>query len=140
MRLLSPCAKLAGADELFILDEEICRGGIESDKPLTLILHPIMYKSPLPPGQYRLRLWMADRSSTATGQRVFSVTACGKSSRLAAKPDRIDIFKETGQANRPLTRGYVVDAGPEGEVEVTLTPIVGKALLCGAVLEPVSGK
>jgi hypothetical protein len=48
----------------------------------------------------------------------------------------MDIFKEVGQANRVLARSYPVTVAPGGEVEVTLTPLVGKATLCAAVLEP----
>jgi hypothetical protein len=59
----------------------------------------------------------------------FGPTSHGKSSRLVLERDRIDIFKETGQANRSLTRSYPVEVGPDGEVEITLTPIVGRAIL-----------
>jgi hypothetical protein len=135
-------AKVSTAGGPAGMDEGLCRSGIESDKPLALTLGPIMHKSPLRPGQYRLRLWMLDPASTAAGQRVFSVKAYGKSSREMStiEPDRIDIFRETGQANRPLTRSYGVVVGPDGEVEITLTPIAGKVILCAAVLEPVPGE
>ena len=39
---------------------EICRAGIESDKPIQLTLRPIMGKGALSKGDYRLRLLMLD--------------------------------------------------------------------------------
>ena len=49
---------------------------------------------------------------------------------------RLDIFQEVGRANRVLTRRYPVSLALGGEVEVTLTPRVGKAILSAAALEP----
>jgi hypothetical protein len=57
--------------------EEICRSGIESDKPITLKLSPILHKASLPPGKYEVRLLTVDPSSTARGQRVFTVSIRG---------------------------------------------------------------
>ena len=110
------------------------RGGIESDKPVTIAIRPILHKAPLRPGVYRLRLWMLDPDSTAPGQRLFTVSI--SSASTASMVNRVDIFKETGRANRILERSYPVAVGPDGAVEVTLTPVAGKAVLCGAILEP----
>ena len=61
--------------------EEVCRAGVEIDKPLMLNLMPIMDRdgrrgpkgSSLPAGRYRVELIMADTTSTAAGQREFKV-------------------------------------------------------------------
>ena len=65
-------AKIARGGNSAADDEDLCRSGIESNKPLTLRLHPILYAAPLPAGRYRLRLWMVDPTSTAAGQRLYS--------------------------------------------------------------------
>ena len=258
--------KVATTGEPAAADEDMFHRGIESDKPLTLTLQPILYKAPLPPGQYTLTLSMLDPTSTAAGQRVFEVSIGGgmpceyyafepvqagylrlechgnsdnswnsirevrlgslardgkaplavasgsvkgypaehaidglpetrwavqgrnewiqfrldpqavtrglgiswygdgkrqarfevsvspdgqrwtkvSNLRPAAEPavaaDRVDIFQALGRANRVLTRRYPVRVVPGGEVKVTLTPLVGKATLCAAVLEPLSAK
>jgi hypothetical protein len=121
------------------VQDEICRTGIESDRPLQLVLQPIMARDsrgktkpvPLPAGQYRLRLIMLDPISTAAGQRVFSVSANG-----ATVEDRLDLFASTGGSRRVLERNWPVKLDRPGCVTVTLTPIRGKAMICGAVLEP----
>jgi len=109
--------------------DEIARTGIETDKPLSFKLRPIMHKALLPPGDYRLRLLLLDPDSTAAGQRVFTV-AIGNTSST------VDIFQETGGANRLLERVYPVTLRAPGEVAVTLTPVKGHAMISGAVLEP----
>jgi hypothetical protein len=57
--------------------EDVCRSGIESDRPIRIRLHPILSagdRGPgTPAGKYRVRLWMLDPGSTAPGQRVFDV-------------------------------------------------------------------
>jgi hypothetical protein len=124
--------------------EEICRGGIASDRPIRLLVRPIMgredrYEPPplmLSAGRYRLHLLFIDPHSTAEGQRTFDVTIrAGKSSD--GKPDRIDVFKECGQANRIHQRDYEITLDKPGDVEVKLQPVLGKAILSGIVLEPI---
>jgi hypothetical protein len=88
----------------------------------------------LPAGKYRLELLMLEPKSTGPGQRVFNVTV----SKPAVETDRIDIFKQTGQANRILVRRYPITLEEPGLVDVIAEPVEGKALLCGAILEPVS--
>ena len=118
---------------------EIGRTGIATDQPLTLAFRPIMAKDshgkakslPLPPGDYRLRLLFLDPESTAPGQRVFDVT-------VAETPaQRVDIFQRAGAANRVVELVYPATLKAFGAVFLTLTPVKGQALLCGAVLEPV---
>jgi len=50
--------------------------------------------------------------------------------------DRIDIFSLAGESNRIVVRDYDVSLGQSGTVRLTLTPLHGRALICGAVLEP----
>jgi len=74
-------AKVSRDAALPAMCEEICRSGIESDKPISLTLGPIMVyggrgkgkPAPLPAGDYRLRLFVLDPTSNRTGQRVFDV-------------------------------------------------------------------
>ena len=113
------------------IDAGLFRSGIESEKPLTLAIQPILYKTALPPGRYTLSLSMLDATSTAAGQRIFEVSVSG-----GAACDRVDVFQAAGGANRVLTLRYPVSLAVGGEVKVTLTPRVGKAILCAAVLEP----
>jgi hypothetical protein len=132
---------LTRPDDLPPTCEEICRAGMESDHPVTLILHPIVPKRNSQPRKtpgvsthaapYRLRLWMLDPSSTAAGQRVFVVAVDGTPIR-----ERIDIFAKTGAPCRVLEQTYAVNFDPTASLTVTLTPEIGKALLCGIMLEP----
>jgi hypothetical protein len=117
--------------------EEICRNGIESDKSVTITLRPIMARGgrgqanlcELPAGRYRIELLMLDPHSTGLGRRLFDVSVNGET-------DRIDIFKQTGRANRILVCAYTVALERPGRLNVTLEPVKGKVLLCGAVLRP----
>ena len=118
---------------------ELCRSGIESDQPITLALQPILRKAALPPGNYRLRLWMLDPTSSRLGPTDLQRgnQQFGPSPRRYASPvDRIDIFHETAGANVIVERSYPVAVGSAGEVQLTLTPVVGKAVLCAAAPEP----
>lgn len=73
--------------------------------------------------------------------KLWTVPARSRSS--AAKPaltlaERLDIFAEAGASNRPLERTFPVCLPSPGRITLTLTPVTGKALICGAMLEPVS--
>ncbi len=117
---------------------EISQTGIESDKPLTLAFRPILAKDTsgrkqavsLLPGAYRLRLLLLDPDSTGPGQRVFEVKVAD------APADQVDVFQRAGGARRVVALVYPVVLKSAGSVDVTLTPLKGKAILCGAVLEP----
>jgi rhamnogalacturonyl hydrolase YesR len=115
--------------------DELCRSGIESEKPLALALQPILHPATLQPGRYTLCLWMLDPTSTAAGQRVFDVSVRAAAGP-ASIPDRIDIFKETGRTGRVLVRSYPIQVTRGGEVQVRLTPVAGKVVVCAAALEP----
>ena len=127
-----PLSSLPTNNAALAAESEVCQSGIEITKPLTLTLRPVMAKAqPLPPGDYRLRLFVADSDSTAPGQRVFEV----KVASLSA--DRVDVFNRAGKANRIVELTYPVTLKSAGAVEVELTPVKGSVILCGAVLEPV---
>lgn len=117
---------------------EIGRAGIQSGTPLTLAFRPILTwdshgtseSAPLPPGSYRLRLLVLDPDSTGPGQRLFDVKVAD------ASPEQVDVFQRAGGARRIAALDYSVTLKSAGAVDVTLTPVKGTAILCGAVLEP----
>jgi hypothetical protein len=109
--------------------DEICRSGIESDQALAFKVRPNAHPSCLPAGDYTLRLVLADPFSKAAGERVFSVTL----NRVAQ--GEIDIFKEAGRTGKIVERVYPVRLDKPGFVEVALTPVKGKVLANGVVLE-----
>ncbi|MBI5687039.1 MAG: hypothetical protein HZC54_18365 [Verrucomicrobia bacterium] len=131
-------AQETGATTFFAsrVGNEICRSGIESDKPIVLALRPIAGGkkdiSTLPVGDYQLRLLMVDPFSKAAGQRVFSVSVNGK-----VAEDRVDVFAGSGGNRRVFERAWPVKLDKAGCVTVTLTLVKGTALVCGAVLEPI---
>ena len=115
---------------------EIGHGGIEITQPVTLTLSPIMAgdnrgrEKSLAAGDYLLRLLLRDPGATAAGQRVFEV-------KVADLPaDRVDIFSCGGGAGRMVKLTYPVTLKSAGAVALTLMPVTGNAILCGAVLEP----
>ncbi|MCX7010516.1 MAG: discoidin domain-containing protein [Kiritimatiellaeota bacterium] len=73
------------------------------------------------------------------GQHWRTVKNFHTAETLASGPEtRMDIFAQAGGQNRILEWIWPVKLPRPGCVTVTLTPVVGKALLCGAVLEPVA--
>jgi hypothetical protein len=122
---------------------EVCRAGIETAQPIRLTLRPLMSKGALAQGRYRLRLFMLDPTSTAAGQRVFTVSTDTEASTPTATSsppsttDRVDIFQATGRANQVLERSYRLGLASPGVVNVRLTPQKGAALVCAAILEPI---
>lgn len=137
---------------------EVFRTGLVSNEPLRLTLRPIMPHGsrkrvkpvPLVAGKYLLTLWMVEPSATGPEQRVFEVrinseVEGSKGSQVAhekadAEPqlDRVDLFKRAGGRKRAVAISYPVTLTSPGAVTVTLTPIRGQALICGAVLRPTS--
>jgi hypothetical protein len=145
--------KLTRGAELPDAWEEIGRTGIESDQPLSFTMGPILARgsrgrggsSKLPPGDYRLRLLFLDPTATAPDQRVFDIAIDGqwtpvqnlrRNSEAMRLADRVDIFRLAGRSSTLVERSYNVTVGQAGAVRLTLTPVHGKALICGAVLEP----
>jgi hypothetical protein len=119
--------------------EEVFRTGVESDKPVTIRIAPILRDKHkragmqfLPTGQYNLTLMFLERDATAAGQRVMEIEVDG------ARPQQaeVDIFQQAGGRNRALAIEFPVDLIEPGNLKVTLTPIAGRALVCGAVLAP----
>ncbi|MBI5393946.1 MAG: hypothetical protein HZA91_01480, partial [Verrucomicrobia bacterium] len=131
-----------GAKEFAVpaVRDEICRTGVENDKAFTFALGPIMTRgsggkgkaASLPSGNYRLRLLLLDSTSTASSQRVFDVKV------MDGRADRVDIFQLAGGAKRVVELILPIELKSPGTVNVTLTPVKGRALVCGAVLEPVA--
>ncbi len=121
--------------------EEICHTGIESDKPITVTMQPIMAKGGrgqanvvvLPTGKYRLTLLMLNPPEAEP--RAFDVQI---GAGQAAIVDRVEITRQTAGANGIFMRSYPVELQRPGRVDVVLKPIVGKVNLCGAILEPLS--
>jgi len=115
---------------------EVGHRGIEITRPLTLTFSPIMAgdnrgrEKSLAAGDYRLHLLLRDPGATAAGQRVFEV-------KVADLPaERVDFFSRGGGAGRMVKLTYPVTLKSAGAVALTLTPVTGNAILCGAVLEP----
>jgi len=131
-------------------DKEIGRNGVQSAKPIILTVQPmtggdlcpnvyqqnLMKEPDLCPGNYRLRLLFLDPDSTASGQRVFNVEVKTQPAGKAGDPiDAVDVFKEAGGKNRVCERVIPVVLEHSGKVTVTLTPVTGKAVISGLVLE-----
>ena len=130
--------------------EEIGLTGVASTGPLTLALRPIMAvdsrqkakPASLPAGDYRVRLLWLEPDEVAAGQRLFDVAlrVSATNPDAAFTPlERVDVVKLAGGPRRLIERSYPfhLEATRGGGVEVRLTPVQGKALLCGAVVEPV---
>jgi hypothetical protein len=112
--------------------DEIARHGLESDKPITLTLRPIVHKAPLPAGKYRLRLLAADPSSTAAGQRVFAVQM--KATGAAGGPVRYSFAPTRAKFVRLLCRGNSVNDW-SSIVEVASPALAGGASASTSVKE-----
>ncbi|MEI6193633.1 MAG: hypothetical protein WCS42_04810, partial [Verrucomicrobiota bacterium] len=117
---------------------EVGRTGVELTQPFKLTLRPILASSnldkakslPLLAGDYRLRLLFRNSDSTLSGQRILEV----KVSDLPT--DRVDLVCQKSEVNHLVELVYPVTLKSAGAVDLTLTPVKGKAILCGAVLEP----
>ena len=147
--------------EVDLIRKEICQTGIETEQPITLPIRPIITKGDrgklkpecLPAGNYELTLLCVDPTESSAGDNVFnidiSITDSGKDSQESAHPvkstprttlasDRIDIRKAAGGSNRVCLLSYNVGLTSASALELTLTPVRGKARICGAVLTPVT--
>jgi hypothetical protein len=132
--VLPPDAKVTLGANLPRMDEEICRAGIESDQPIQVTLGPVMGGAALPKGDYRVSLLFVEPSANAEGQRMFDLSLGGN---LAAPVrERLDIFHLAGGRQRVVERAYTVKVLPPGKLVLTLTPATGKALISGAVVQP----
>lgn len=140
-------AKETGAETFRVPDaaDGIGRSGIESGQPIILKMGPIYdhAKKPvsMPAGDYRLRVLMLDPTSTAAGQREFSITASiaddgTKTAAPATLAERVDVFAEAGGRQRLLERVFDLKLRTPSHVTVTLKPLKGKSLISGLALEP----
>ncbi len=135
--------KITRRKEVPAIYEEICRNGIKSDKPVTIRMQPIMTKGGrgsvnpgrVPAGRYRLELLMLDPESTGPGQCILKIAVSNLRANLTT--DEIDIFKQTGRAYCVLVCAYGIRLEEPCAVDVTIEPVKGKVILCGAVLDPV---
>jgi len=127
------------------VEQEICQTGIMIDKTTHLRLSTIMNK-PLIAGNYQVHLLFADPESSAVGQRIFDVTVsvAGKKSDEQdqnitehAIDKGIDVIKRAGGVNKPLCLTYPITLQQEGSLDITIKPVKGLALICGAMIEPV---
>ena len=66
-------------------------------------------------------------------QPVRNLRRAAASSRAV---ERVDIFRLAGVPDHLIERTYDITVGSSGTVKVTLTPVTGRVLICGAVLEP----
>jgi hypothetical protein len=115
--------------------KEVAQSGIEIAKPLALTLRPIMEVKnqgleKLPAGGYHLHLWVAAPNAAEQGQAVFQI----KIDDLPA--ERVDMFRDAVQTNSFAELVKPVALRSAGAVRVTLAPVTGKVICCGAVLEP----
>lgn len=118
--------------------QEICRTGIESEKPIEFTLRAITApdtakKSPtafLPAGDYELQLLFLDPTSTAIHQREMEVSIENQWT------NRIDIYERAGAPRRVATFSYPILLKAPGTIKIRLTPLKGKAVVSGAVVNP----
>jgi hypothetical protein len=92
----------------------------------------------LPEGDYRVSLLFVELSATAEGQRVFDLSLGG--SLAAPVRERLDLFHVAGGRQRVVERSYRVKVLPPGKLVLTLTPVAGKALISGAVVQPLESR
>lgn len=132
--VLPPETKLTRTANLPWVDEGICRAGIESAQPIQIALGPVMGGATLPAGDYRVSLFFAEPSATAEGQRVFDLSL-GESTASPVQ-DRLDVFRLAGGSHRIIERSYTVKVPSSGKLPLTLTPVTGKAMISGVVVQP----
>jgi len=72
----------------------------------------------------------------STDGRKWSKLAFQTGSHSNRRLDRVDIFARAGGSHRVLRLTYPIELKQPGQIDVTLTPIKGQALICGARLEP----
>lgn len=80
--------------------------------------------------RYRFELLTSDDG------KAWTPIAVHAPAEVAAQTAEIDIVRDAGGPGRTLVRTFDVTLPTPGAVQVTLSPRIGKALICGAVLEP----
>jgi hypothetical protein len=134
--VLPPETKVTLSAGLPKVDNEICRAGIESEKLIQIELGPVMGGATLPEGDYRVTLLFVEPSATAKGQRVFDMALGGGVSWASPVHDRIDVFRLAGGRQRVLEKSYLGKVLASGRLILWLTPVTGKALISGVVVQP----
>jgi hypothetical protein len=135
--VLPPKAKVTLSANLPGVDGEICRAGIESGQPIQITLGPVMGGAALPQGDYEVSLLFVKPSATAQGQRVFDLSLGG--SLASPIRERLDLSHPAGGPQRVVEKSYRVKMPRPGRLTLTLTPVTGKALISGAVVQPLEG-
>ncbi len=134
---------------------DVYRAGIELDSPLRLALAPILYsqargriaKGELGAGRYRLTLFWLDRRSSASEKQAVSV-ALAAEEKPAGKPPRakvplspvvqqFDFAGPVAGSARSVSQTVEARLSAPGMFQLTLTPLSGKPLLSGLILEPI---
>lgn len=87
------------------------------------------YHIPMPAGTYNIVLNLNDPTSTAAGQRVFTVTVNGN------KSAPIDIFAAVGARSPYSSPIYIADAGA-GFIDITFQSTKGNATVSGIQIFP----
>ena len=126
---------------------ELAQQGVETDKRLTLTLRPItadvkpggalgkISPAKLVAGRYRVRLYLG--ASNPSAPSVFDVAVRSDGPRQPAM-ERIELPARLSD-KEPVSRLDVpIEVGPAGQIEVTLTPLTGKAAISAAVVEPLA--
>ena len=142
---LSPEVRIENAGEFDAVTQEVCHTGIESGESFLMAVRPILTRRgkkglealPLAVGSYRLVLLMLEPSDVAAGERVFEVRASADGKKLVE--DRIDVCQRAKGCKRILRLVYPLELKKPSDIKLELVPVKGKAILCGAVLEPVGG-
>jgi hypothetical protein len=126
---------------------ELGRRGLESDHPLKLALRPITFDvkplgdiSPynLAPGRYRVRLYLVEPQVVNKGERVFDITVSsdGVAPEAQPKPDRVDLIERVGKPHEVVELDYEVTVGTSGQIDLTLTPVHGSAVISAVIVQP----
>ncbi len=130
--------------------KEVCRTGVLSDRPISFSPRPITFPRGFPgtrprknklkihgfaEGSYELKLLFVEPFAQKPGERMFDVEIVGSAKDRNIK-DTIDVFAQTGGRFKVLEKIYPVQLEDDGYVQVNLKPRKGKALICGAILEP----
>ena len=71
---------------------------------------------------------LVDPDSAAGGQRVFDVKVGD------GAVEQVDVFERAGGAGRMVALDYTTTLKTAGTIDVTVTPVKGKAILCGAIV------
>jgi len=111
---------------------EVSQSGLESNKPISLRVTPIMggHNTSVAPGRYRLTLLLPNRPDEKTDRQVFDAAV-----RVPGSKEPLTARIALGDSS--LARTFDLELVKSGVVQVTLTPVEGKAWISGLTLDPV---